>query len=234
MKILKIRWNTPVWRAARRVVHRASRSWSISSSAVLISRIATSRPSPSPLVCEYDKVCSNSRLKPYFAEGKAMDGSGPIAIGRLAKRTGTNIETIRYYERVGLLPAPARSQGGYRLYGTEHLKRLNFVRRARALGFSIGEVRTLLRLADERRRPCAEVRVVAEAHLRDVRAKLADLRRMERVLKATVAGCAEGRRSDCPVIEALYRDGNPDRQVSAPRSLSGARGRRRRVLGAGR
>jgi MerR family mercuric resistance operon transcriptional regulator len=128
-----------------------------------------------------------------------MDGS---------KDTGTNIETIRYYERVGLLPTPARSEGGYRLYRTDDLKRLNFVRRARALGFSIGEVRTLLRLADERKRPCAEVRVVAEAHLKDVRAKIADLRSMERVLKATAARCAGGRRGDCPVIEALYRDGS--------------------------
>lgn len=137
-----------------------------------------------------------------------MDGSGQIAIGALSKHTGTNIETIRYYERVGLLPAPARSSGGYRLYETGHLKRLNFIRRARILGFSIGEVRTLLRLADQRKRPCAEVRVVAEAHLKDVRAKIADLRRMERVLKATVARCTEGRRSDCPVIEALYRNGS--------------------------
>jgi len=137
-----------------------------------------------------------------------MDGTGRIAIGRLSKHTGTNIETIRYYERVGLLPAPARSPGGYRLYGTDHLKRLNFIRRARTLGFSIGEVRTLLRLADERKRPCAEVRAVAEAHLSDVRAKIADLRRMERVLQATVAKCAQGRRSDCAVIEALYRNGS--------------------------
>jgi MerR family transcriptional regulator, mercuric resistance operon regulatory protein len=135
-----------------------------------------------------------------------MDGSGRIAIGGLSKHTGTNIETIRYYERVGLLPAPARSSGGYRLFGTDHLKRLNFIRRARALGFSIGEIRTLLRLADERERPCAEVRVVADAHLKDVRAKITDLRRMERVLKATVARCASGRRAHCPVIEALYRD----------------------------
>jgi MerR family mercuric resistance operon transcriptional regulator len=137
-----------------------------------------------------------------------MNAAGQIAIGVLSKHTGTNIETIRYYERVGLLPAPARSSGGYRLYGTGHLKRLNFIRRARTLGFSIGEVRTLLRLADERKRPCAEVRVVAEAHLKDVRAKIVDLRRMERVLKATVARCAEGRRSDCPVIEALSRNGS--------------------------
>jgi MerR family mercuric resistance operon transcriptional regulator len=136
-----------------------------------------------------------------------MEETGRIAIGALSRHTGTNIETIRYYERVALLPAPARSSGGYRLYGHDHLKRLNFIRRARTLGFSIGEVRTLLRLADERKRPCAEVRVVAEAHLTDVRAKIADLRRMARVLKATVARCAKGRRSDCPVIEALYRNG---------------------------
>src|SRR2546428_12209694 len=92
-----------------------------------------------------------------------MEQTGRIAIGALSKHTGTNIETIRYYERVGLLPAPARSSGGYRLYRTEHLKRLNFVRRARALGFSIGEVRTLLRLADERERPGGEVRGAADA-----------------------------------------------------------------------
>jgi MerR family mercuric resistance operon transcriptional regulator len=137
-----------------------------------------------------------------------MNGSGRIAIGRLSKHTGTSIETIRYYERVGLLPAPARSPGGYRLYGPDHVKRLSFIRRARALGFPISEVRTLLRLTDERKRPCAEVRVVAEAHLKDVRAKIADLRRMERTLRTTVARCAEGRRADCPLIEALYRNGS--------------------------
>ena len=136
-----------------------------------------------------------------------MDGGKRIAIGLLSKLTGANIETIRYYERVGLLSAPQRSPGGYRLYGPEQLKRLNFIRRARTLGFSIGEVRTLLRLADERRRPCAEVRVVAEAHLRDVRSRMADLRRMERALAMTVARCAEGRRGACPLIEVLHRNG---------------------------
>ena len=87
-----------------------------------------------------------------------------LTIGTLSHRTGCNIETIRYYERVGLLPAPVRSPGGYRLYGSQHLKRLTFIRRARSLGFSIDEVRTLLKLADERKRPCGEVRVVAAAH----------------------------------------------------------------------
>jgi MerR family mercuric resistance operon transcriptional regulator len=132
-----------------------------------------------------------------------MDRPRPIAIGALARQTGTNVETIRFYERIGLLPAPGRSAGGYRLYQMDHLKRLNFVRRARALGFSIPEVRTLLRLADERRRPCAEVRIVAEGHLRDVLAKIADLRAMKRVLEETVARCADGTGIHCPVIEAL-------------------------------
>ena len=135
-----------------------------------------------------------------------METPARIAIGDLAKRTSTNVETIRYYERMVLLPAPPRSPGGYRLYGIGHVKRLTFIRRARALGFSIDEIRTLLRLADEHQRPCAEVRVVAEAHLDDVRAKITDLRAMERVLKDTVAKCAAGTRSRCPVIDALYRD----------------------------
>jgi MerR family mercuric resistance operon transcriptional regulator len=127
-------------------------------------------------------------------------------IGRVSQRTGTNVETIRYYERIGLLPRPSRSSGGYRLYGVGQIERLSFIRRARALGFSIDEIRTLLRLADERKRPCAEVRVVAEAHLSDVQAKIADLQAMERVLKETVARCAKGAGSHCPMIEALSRE----------------------------
>jgi MerR family transcriptional regulator, mercuric resistance operon regulatory protein len=132
--------------------------------------------------------------------------SGGLAIGVLSKRTRCKVETIRYYEKAGLLPAPSRSPGGYRLYSNAHLKRLSFIRRARALGFSIDEVRKLLKLADERKRPCAEVRGVAAAHLEDVQAKIADLRAMERVLRETVAGCADGRSADCPLIEALYRE----------------------------
>ena len=132
--------------------------------------------------------------------------SGWLAIGALSERTGCKVETIRFYERAHLLPAPARSPGGYRLYRKDHLKRLTFIRRARALGFSIDEVRKLLELADERKRPCAEVRVVAGAHLDDVQAKIADLRAMERVLRDTVARCADGRRANCALIEALYRE----------------------------
>ena len=148
-----------------------------------------------------------------------MDTSRPIAIGRLSRDTGTKVETIRYYERVGLLPAPARSEGGYRLYRVDHLERLTFIRRARSLGFSIAGIRTLLRLADGRRRPCADVRIVAEAHLKDVRTKIADLKRMERVLAATVAKCGAERRSACAVIETLHRDGAAPRL----RSVAGER-----------
>ena len=134
-----------------------------------------------------------------------------LPIGALSKQTGCNIETIRYYEKAGLLPVPARSPAGYRRYGSTHLKRLTFIRRARALGFSIEEVRKLLKLADERKRPCAEVRGVAGVHLKDVQAKIADLRAMEHVLRETVAKCASGRSPDCPLIESLSREspGNP-------------------------
>jgi MerR family mercuric resistance operon transcriptional regulator len=151
-----------------------------------------------------------------------------LIIGILSKRTGCNVETIRYYERVRLLPAPARSPGGYRLYSSQDLKRLTFIRRARALGFSIDEVRKLLRLADEHRRPCAEVRVVAATHLQDVHAKIADLRAMERVLRETVARCVEGKGSDCPLIEALYRE---DPVPAAGASVGRSRRRPRRIRG---
>jgi len=144
-----------------------------------------------------------------------MEETGRVAIGALSKHTGTNIETIRYYERAGLLPAPARSSGGYRLYGTAHLKRLTFIRRARALGFPLAEVRKLLTLADRRRRSCAEVRVVAAAHLEDVKGKIADLRQMERVLKETVARCVAGSGSHCLMIDALYTNREPGGLLAA-------------------
>ena len=96
----------------------------------------------------------------------------------LAQRTGCNLETVRYYEKVGLLPAPPRTPAGYRSYDATHERRVRFILRARELGFALDEIRELLHLADERDQPCADVRAVAAAHLNDVRAKLADLRRM--------------------------------------------------------
>ena len=92
----------------------------------------------------------------------------------LARRTGANFETVRYYEKVGLLPAPPRTASGYRSYDGAHERRLQFVLRARELGFSLEEVRALLRLVDERDQPCAEASRLAAIHLSDVRAKIAD------------------------------------------------------------
>jgi MerR family transcriptional regulator, mercuric resistance operon regulatory protein len=122
----------------------------------------------------------------------------------LAKRTGCNLETVRYYEKVGLLPEPPRTTGGYRSYDATHERRLGFVLRARALGFSLDEIRALLGLVDERDQPCAEAREVAATHLADVRSKIADLKRMERVLKDMVAQCADGTLPECPLIETLF------------------------------
>src|SRR5262245_65197075 len=100
-------------------------------------------------------------------------------IGELARRSGVNIETIRYYERIGLLPRPWRTASGYRHYGEVDVRRLAFIRRSRELGFSLEQVRELLDLAQDQGRTCAEVRAVAETQLASVRSKLADLRRME-------------------------------------------------------
>lgn len=124
----------------------------------------------------------------------------------LARRTGCNLETVRYYEKVGLLPEPPRTASGYRSYDSTHERRLRFVLRARELGFSLDEIRELLRLVDERDRPCAEARDVAAVHLADVQTKIADLKRMERVLKDVVARCGDGTLPECPLIETLFQE----------------------------
>lgn len=136
----------------------------------------------------------------------ASKSSKGLQRAELARRTGANLETVRYYEKVGLLPSPPRTASGYRSYDGTHERRLGFVLRARELGFSLEEIRALLRLADEREQPCAEARGLAATHLADVRAKIADLKRMERVLKGVVAQCGDGNRPDCPLIETLFRD----------------------------
>jgi MerR family mercuric resistance operon transcriptional regulator len=128
-----------------------------------------------------------------------------FTIGVLSRRTGCKVETIRYYERIGLLPAPSRSAGGHRLYGEDHLKRLTFIRRGRELGFSLDDIRGLLGLVDGGAYTCAEVKAVTLEHLGEVRRKLADLRRLERVLKGMAAECEGGAVPDCPVIDALFR-----------------------------
>lgn len=132
-----------------------------------------------------------------------------MPIGELSRRTGCNIETIRYYERIGLLPAPAR-RGRYRSYGAEDVGRLGFVRRSRELGFTLDEVRALLGLAAGGQAACADVRELAASHLKDVRARIADLRRMERVLADSVRACDAGRHPGCPLIQTLSAERGSD------------------------
>jgi Cu(I)-responsive transcriptional regulator len=126
-----------------------------------------------------------------------------LAIGELAKRTGTKVETIRFYERIGLLPTPARTQGNYRSYNEGHLGRLSFIRRARDLGFPLGQVRELLGLADERDRSCETVDVIARQHLGEVERRLANLIALRNELADIIARCRHGTVAECRIIETL-------------------------------
>ncbi|WP_407925872.1 MerR family transcriptional regulator [Alterinioella nitratireducens] len=123
--------------------------------------------------------------------------------GDLARLTGCNLETIRYYETIGVMPEPPRSSKNYRVYDDSHVTRLRFVLRARGLGFTLDEVRDLLAMVDGGQQTCGEVQALATAHLATVRAKIADLRRIEQVLSSTVAQCTGDDVPECPVIDAL-------------------------------
>lgn len=126
-----------------------------------------------------------------------------ISIGDLGKATGTKVETIRYYENVGLLPKPARTAGNYRNYSAAHLTRLGFIRRARDLGFSVDEVRQLLRLSDDRDSGCDEVDAIARAHLADVERKIADLDSLRVELNGLIRQCRHGTIAECRILDAL-------------------------------
>lgn len=126
-----------------------------------------------------------------------------MKIGEVSKRTGVHIETIRYYERIRLMPKPHRSEGGQRFYNEDHEKRLTFIRRCRALDFPLADIRFLLQIAEKDTPSCAEVEAFAGKHLGRIRAKLKELRAMERTLKGLVAECRTNRRPACPVIERL-------------------------------
>lgn len=125
--------------------------------------------------------------------------------GQLARATGCNIETIRYYEKVGLIPDPPRTTAGYRIYAATHVARLRFVLRARELGFTLDDIRGLLGLEDATVPTCAEVKARTERHLADVREKIADLRRIEVTLARTAAQCSGADVPDCPVLDTLSR-----------------------------
>ncbi|HMO74837.1 MAG TPA: helix-turn-helix domain-containing protein [Sphingopyxis sp.] len=126
-----------------------------------------------------------------------------MKIGELARATGANIETIRYYERIGLLPEPDRTAANYRSYGAAHRARLIFIRHSRELGFTIEEIRSLLDLSDHPERDCAEADRIATGHLEQVEAKIAQLTTLRDELGRIVGRCRGGLAGDCRVIEAL-------------------------------
>jgi DNA-binding transcriptional MerR regulator len=125
-----------------------------------------------------------------------------LSIGDLAKATDTKVETIRYYERINLLPTPGRTAGNYRSYSPAHLNRLSFIRRV-DLGFSLSQVRDLLGLADQRHRSCDAVDAIAREHLAEVERKIADLTVLQRELDIIISQCSHGTLAECRIIEAL-------------------------------
>lgn len=127
-----------------------------------------------------------------------------FSIGALSKRSGVNIETIRYYEKVGIMPSPARSAGGFRIYGPEHARRLHFVRRGRELGFSLDKLRGLLRLVDGHNFNCSQVHSLTVQHLMDIHQRIADLRRLEQVMTDMARQCKGDKVPECPIIDALF------------------------------
>lgn len=126
-----------------------------------------------------------------------------LTIGQLGRAADTKVETIRYYEKIGLLPEPRRTSGNYRLYAAEHVQRLGFIRRARDLGFSTGDIRELLKLAAHGEQPCEGVDQIVARHLETTAQKIEALMRLRRELRGTLAACKGGRIGECRVIQAL-------------------------------
>ena len=121
-----------------------------------------------------------------------------MKISRAAEASGCHLETIRYYERIGLLPQPDRTGSGYRVYGSADIERLRFIARGRDLGFSLEEIRSLLQLAGDEGLCCVDVDRLARSHLADIRTRLADLQRMANELERVIQGCQGGQRANAP------------------------------------
>ena len=122
----------------------------------------------------------------------------------MSNRTGVNIETIRYYERIGILPKPDRTAGGNRQYNEDQLKRLYFIRRSRELGFSLDEIRGLFEMVDRKDFTCGEVHDLTVDHLASVRDKISNLKKLEKALLAMVSECSRGDVPDCPILDTLF------------------------------
>lgn len=126
-----------------------------------------------------------------------------MKIGELASATATKVETVRYYEKIGLLPPPARTSANYRAYGPEHLARLSFIRRARDLGFTLDTVRELLTLSDDKAQSCEAIDLIAQSHLTEIDRKIGDLTALRSELDRVLGSCRHGTVGDCKIIETL-------------------------------
>ena len=126
-----------------------------------------------------------------------------MKISTVAANSGCNLETIRYYERIGLMPPPERTPKGYREYSEADVERLRFISRGRGLGFSLQEIRSLLRLAQDPGISCSEVDQLARKHLDDILVRLKDLQRMAHELERTIDHCGGGQRGECTILDSL-------------------------------
>ncbi len=136
--------------------------------------------------------------------------SGPLAIGQVARRGGVSVETVRFYERQGLIDEPPRKQSGYRQYPEDAVRRIRFARRARELGFSLREIKELLSLRFDPKAGCADVKRRAETKIADIAARIGTLQRMKRALTRLAAACSgRGSVDECPILQAL--DSEEDR-----------------------
>lgn len=127
-----------------------------------------------------------------------------MKISEAAESSGCHLETIRYYERVGLMPEPRRTASGYREYRDDEVDRLRFITRSRDLGFSLDEIRSLLRLESDRTLSCDEIDAIAREHLTDIRGKIRELNRIARELDRTIGACSGGARSQCSILATLH------------------------------
>ncbi len=126
-----------------------------------------------------------------------------LSIGNLSDQTGVKIETIRYYEKIGLMPEPPRKESGHRVYEDAHVQRLRFIKRGRELGFTLENIRGLLGLEDQKP-SCAEVYDISTQHLNEIRNKIADLRKLEKTLSLMARKCDRNESPDCAIINGLF------------------------------
>jgi MerR family mercuric resistance operon transcriptional regulator len=132
-----------------------------------------------------------------------------MKIGEAAAASGCHLETVRYYERIGLLPKPARTDSGYRSYSEDDVRRLRFVTRGRELGFSLEEIRGLLQLSTDSTLSCSEVDQLARTHLAEIEMRVAELQQMAHELRRTIATCRGGQRAACAILDALWKSTRP-------------------------